>query len=234
MLTTVNEYKIQDWRKQTSNLEIRIIPNSSFVADNGAGGVLLEAGAVYRKEPVTVASELIDGYTSPVLTIPEIVIYTTTDAIMNRLATYTAGIYDTRTGKLIHSLQDLANFRVPVKNPTTWTDIIWNNAALPNIARPNFDEELKQYIDYAFLNRISGGELLADVTSAIASSPPTNLSLVNKSYVLSVSPPNDVTKTVDPTSGDDFSQGWRGSSVWYNTTTGTLFMCVGDGLWYQF
>lgn len=183
MKVTIAQYKIPDWRLQTSNLELRVSPNETYIADDGGAGILLEAGGVYRKVAVSVATETINGYSSPVLTIPQLTLYSTIDAVVNRGATLRAAIYNSVNGKLVKELSGFSTFALRAIANTSWTDIAFDNSVIPYINRPNFDQELKAYVDFAYLNKTIGGNVSGDITSAIATEPPTSTSLANRTYV---------------------------------------------------
>jgi hypothetical protein len=152
MYVNVSEFKLSDWRnRQTTNLVLRIIANSTFIADDGEDGDLIQADTAYGQVPVTVANEAVNGYTSPTLTIPALQIHSTTDAIVNRNATYRAEIWSTKLNKKLKTLDFLQSFRVVfVDYETNWTAIIQYNTMLPISSTMTLDDEIKNLINSMF------------------------------------------------------------------------------------
>lgn len=149
MLVDIAEFKIADWRfPETTSLVLRIIPNDTFLAEDGADGDLIEAEKFYGEVCVTVECDDFNGYSTPTLVIPPVKIQSTTDARMNRGATYRAEIWSTKKHKKIFTFQSLTQFRVPniTDRTITWGDIILFNTPLNISPIVSIDEQLKQLI----------------------------------------------------------------------------------------
>lgn len=150
MRISIAPWKILDWKKQKANIVFRVYADDTFLAfdDILGDGVTVEASpSVFREVTCTVQQETIDGIPMTTVTIPSMWLYSTTDAIINRTARYSAGLYS-KSGGLLERLDDLQGFQLPpdilnVTNPAMWKEIIrFNKPAAPvPIDRVTFSRE---------------------------------------------------------------------------------------------
>ena len=167
MRIPIASMKVYDWQGPQSGVKFRVVANQSFLArDNDDSGFQVDANPkVFREVDCTFAVEVIDGLNVNVLTVPAMWLFSTTDAIVNRLARYSAYYYTTGGGK-VRNADQLQNFQLPkaiadVFNPVPWKEIIrYNNPASP------IPFDISTFSREQILEIIGGGSINKGVNTA--------------------------------------------------------------------
>jgi len=159
---------IYDWQGPSAGVTFRVVANQTFLArDDDDSGFQVDANPkVFREVDCVVGTAVVNGLTVKTITIPTLWLFSTTDAIVNRLARYSAYFY-TKSGGKIKNVDLLQNFQLPasiiqVFNPVPWKEIIrYNNPASP------IPFDISTFSREQILEIIGGGSLIKGPDAAV-------------------------------------------------------------------
>jgi len=120
---TITGQTIANWFGNTTGIQIRVFVNSSFTANGGSHHPM-----TVQSNPASLGTFLAAVADCTVsgtnLTIPSILLDSTTDSVDNPNASYSAVLFDTNSGKQIQSFGTYSTFTVtPTPTTTTWGNI---------------------------------------------------------------------------------------------------------------
>lgn len=138
MQVPIATWEILDWQGPATNVRFRVLADDAFLArDNDGTHVQVDASPkIFREVDCVVDTVVIAGLTVKRITVPAMWLFSTNDAIVNKLARYSA-VFITKSGSEIMRPAMLQSITLPVQlldvfNPVPIQEIIRvNNPAAP-------------------------------------------------------------------------------------------------------
>lgn len=174
---------LERWAGPTSDVELRLTLDQPITTPEAE--LFGDQSAFVFRALCTINSATLDGILQYTLTIPQITIPATSNAVVGRTARYSAAFYKSSTGKLLQSFPGFESFFIqPSPSTQRWDNIsIYNYAGIfvapdqKTFTRSEFltllDAYLLQFVGWANPLATPSRVALPAYTAGIISNPPT-------------------------------------------------------------
>ncbi len=178
----INSITLEQWKGQTSDIELRLTVDIPFTTPQGEQ---FGANEFVSRAACSISSSVIAGLTQYSLTIPQITIPATTDALVGRAARYSANFHKTSTGAKIQAWSGFDSFAVQASPSTqSWKEIqVYNfGGTIPSPDTRTFTRSEIMSILGAYVPFLSGWSVplptplrtaLPSYVAPVISNPPT-------------------------------------------------------------